>query len=205
MTINDLIYIHIPKTGGWSMHNTLKSVGFTKKNGHKFGGEIKGIMGDSFDDHFKFTIVRDPWSRLLSSYTFLSTGSDVHRPPEHKEFLTLGVQTFESFIHKLYEINKNEDDIYILPHNKTHRVNLFTLNQVNWVSGVDVNYIGYLGDLEESMNRINEMTGINIPIPPKGNTTKHDNPTDVYTTELIDIVSEMYHKDITKFNFKFND
>lgn len=209
MGINDIIYVHIPKTGGWSMTKSLSEHGLTKLYGHDFSKTIKGKIGDEFDSKFKFTVVRNPWDRLLSTYSFLTNGSDIHRPPESKQFDTLGVKSFTEFVHKLYDINKGTDDVYLLPHDEGNRVNLFTLNQVNWIlddeSGQLVDYVGKLSDLTKVITIINETNGLSLTVPPIGNTTKHGKSSDVYTTELVDMVSELYHKDITRFNFKFND
>jgi hypothetical protein len=133
MTINDLTYIHIPKTGGWSMCNTLKSVGYNDFYGHAFGRDI------NLDGKFVFTIVRNPWARLVSTYTFLIKGSDVHTPPESKIFKGLGINSFTEFVEYLYVNNKKSDDVYILPNNKGNGINLFTMNQVNWILNGDIN------------------------------------------------------------------
>lgn len=208
MDLNRLIYIHIPKTGGWSMANTLIGMGLRKMYEHDFSKTIKNRLGDEeFKKHFNFTIVRNPWDRLLSSYTFLTKGSNIHRPPESLTLDRLRIKSFEEFIDVLHKNTKDFGDAYLI--HGDNRINLHTLNQTNWVYDDDDNmlldYVGYLHELPKSIGELNEKTGLNIPIPKKDNITNHTSYTNVYTPKLIEKVSEIYHKDITKFKFKFDD
>ena len=209
MDLNQLMYIHIPKTGGWSMTNTLSGMGLKKMYEHDFSNTVKSRLGeDNFrDNFFKFTIVRNPWARLLSSYTFLTKGSNVHIPPESVTFNRLNIKSFEEFVDTLLKNTREFGEAYLIPGD--NRVNLFTLNQTKWVYDDEGNmlldYVGYLSKLSESIREINEKTGLNIPVPQKGNITNHDSYTNVYTPELIEKVSEIYHKDITNFKFSFDD
>ncbi len=218
-----LIHIHIPKTGGWSLQNTLIDYGVLNfQHEHKYATEIIDDIGlESFNNGFKFTIVRNPWARLLSSYTFVTKGSDVrqnhggYKPPEYVIFDRLGVKSFNDFIYKLRDINQNKDDVYITTKGNEGLTSLekdsngLTMNQTKWVldenSNRLVDYVGYLHKLEESIDELNKLTGLNIPIPPKGNVTKHVKYTEAYTPETRDIVAKLYEKDIKEFNFVFGE
>ena len=87
-----LIFVHIPKTAGtsvelalnlhgdWRRENLcnlfgqIKSQALLRKNltsnflQHLKLHEIQSFMGDEFADYEVFTVVRDPWTRFLSSF-----------------------------------------------------------------------------------------------------------------------------------------
>lgn len=84
------IFIHIPKCGGTSIENAL---GYDYKNNIGFNFEkkyqnITNIHPKHFklddydritkiDDYFTFTIIRNPWERMVSNYNFDITSNDV--------------------------------------------------------------------------------------------------------------------------------
>ena len=80
--ISDLhkcIFIHVPKAGGSSIEQS--SIFHDQRNetneyvgGHKTALEYKRVYPDKFDKYFKFTLVRNPYSRLVSAYFYLSRG-----------------------------------------------------------------------------------------------------------------------------------
>jgi len=107
------------------------------------------------------------------------------------------------------DVNKETDDCYVIPNDKHNRINLFTLNQVNWVVDNNgnsiVDYIGRMGCMDDSIKELFELTGIKLTSPKKLNVTKHSNFRDFYDDESISLVTNPYKKDITHFNVKFDD
>lgn len=117
------IFIHIPKTSGNSLSLFLKNVidndvvvknsimgknqGIniicekTKKDiKHKYIKYYKKMYGSKIDNYFKFTIVRNPYNRILSYY-FFTKGVNVFNRNEFIKF----VKHNNSFQHKY--INNN--------------------------------------------------------------------------------------------------
>ena len=99
------------------MSGALIKIGYNKRFGHATAKEIQLKVGNEYENMFKFTIIRNPWDRILSSYMFLKYGSDVHRNvaklPEHKIYNTLKVRNFDEFIHKLYHEFKTRNEVLI--------------------------------------------------------------------------------------------
>lgn len=78
-----LLFIHIPKTGGMSIRELLKDTLFYLEwgNRHLSSTEISNRLSKQlYDKLFKFTVVRNPYDRIVSYYYFMQT-DDTH--PEH--------------------------------------------------------------------------------------------------------------------------
>ena len=70
---NEALFIHIPKTAGISLRESLFHTSRFGK--HVRASFYKHYLGKTaFDHYFKFSLVRNPWSRLLSAYLFLQKG-----------------------------------------------------------------------------------------------------------------------------------
>lgn len=110
------IFIHIPKNAGQSIENVfLKLLGLTwetraplllRENDNENLGpprlahlraeeylNYKYISEDLFDNYFKFTFVRNPWSRMISFYKYLGYSKKM-------DFKTFLVKHFETKIFK---------------------------------------------------------------------------------------------------------
>lgn len=96
---DSVIFTHIPKTGGKSIKNTLKL-----KGSHTplfIYQEEK-----NFNKYYKFTFVRNPWDRLVSTFIFLSKGGYNAHDAISKIILIDTVEgNFSKFVNKLTNIN----------------------------------------------------------------------------------------------------
>ena len=72
----EIIFLHIPKTGGTTISKIFDvpflhdpNPGTTPTPQHLTCGMLRERVGDEkYDSYYKFTFVRNPWSRILSSY-----------------------------------------------------------------------------------------------------------------------------------------
>ena len=70
------VFIHIPKCAGTSIHRALGalherlSLPIDEKRYHKHTKaiDVRRILGPIWDNSFKFSIVRNPWDLMVSSY-----------------------------------------------------------------------------------------------------------------------------------------
>lgn len=66
------IFVHVPKCAGASVSNAIYGC---LGGGHTTLDQYLDVFEPAcIRNYFKFTIVRNPWSRLVSAYSFLSNG-----------------------------------------------------------------------------------------------------------------------------------
>ena len=138
-TKNKIIFIHIGKTGGSSITASLLSLqGITHtgkffsrdlkenyKAGHAHGSELKSYVesiGESWDDYYKFSIVRCPYTRLASHYKFFNYDKKMkwHDYLVDDERLNFEVPLMYDYIHEdgkclvddIFRFEDGFDDIY---------------------------------------------------------------------------------------------
>ena len=199
------IFIHIPKTGGSSIESVIWSkprspadlwMGFVDDfhNKYQTGGlqhllsrHIKLEVGnDVFDKYYKFTIVRNPWDKAASQYSFMSKREDL------RNFIDMKRDT--SF-KKYLELIKLKKHIQWEP-------------QVNFLKDADdklvVDYIGRFEQLSHCANEIFSHLGIaqtNLPHLHKSVRKPYQ---DYYDDESIEMIKEMYNEDINEFGYSYN-
>lgn len=70
---NKAIFIHIPKTAGTSIYNALGMD--VPPYTHVPARVLAAQHPQDFASSFRFTFVRDPWDRMVSTYEFLRNGT----------------------------------------------------------------------------------------------------------------------------------
>jgi len=93
----ECIFIHIPKSAGVSLNREL----FGNLGGaHRTVRIYKRVFGPStFKKYFKFTFVRNPYSRLLSAYRFLKRGGFCEKDRLWAEQNLAQFDSFRDFVH----------------------------------------------------------------------------------------------------------
>ena len=84
------IFIHINKTAGSSIEQALNSYGekrivpknntdfkMSKQSQHFNYKEYREFLGADYDDYFKFTVIRNPFDRIVSYYFGLNAITNV--------------------------------------------------------------------------------------------------------------------------------
>jgi len=176
------IFVHINKTGGTSVEAKLRKI--SKHHGNKHYNIIKyrnlANNEHGFENYFKFTIVRNPWDRLVSNYFFRKRR---------------GKSTSISF--KDWVVKNKFDGC-----NAKH-------TQLSWISDetgeLIIDFIGRFENLQEDFNIICERIGVPHQQLAHKNKSKHKHYTEYYDEETKQIVAEKYAKDIEYFGYKFGE
>jgi len=171
----NLIFIHIPKNGGTSITKWLRS----NLNGKK-GLIVHGGM-QHIDLDFKhateyptFAVVRNPWDRMVSTYEFKKTKTNLNL----------------SF----------RDWLYSTPDESSNWFS-FKTAQAAWLSTMPT-WLLRFENLNEEFKAIQKYTNCFLPLPHK-NATEHNKYTLYYTTETKKYVGRLFEEDIDLFKYRF--
>ena len=202
---NKSIFIHIPKTAGWTLHNILKRYADFHSAGHvgNFTRRVQQISERHYpskllkekylDSYFKFCFVRNPYDLLVSSYKWWKREPKSGR--KRKLYLEILDMSFKEFILKRAEF--------------INEVNTKKLGQHFWITNTDgnplVDFIGKFENLQKDFNIICDKIGIPHQLLPHHNKTKHKCYTEYYDDETREIVAEKYAKDIEYFGYEFGE
>jgi hypothetical protein len=203
MPVSDMyhaIFLHNPKTGGSTIQLLLEipqplinlayiqpgSTGMLVSIHHLTYRLIQQVVPPvKFQTYFKFTYVRNPWDRVVSTYHYDRRG--------FKRF-----DDFVDFIDWLYQ---NYDDTTIFDFPKFEPYLCFHLLRQHLFTGPDVmvyRFENFATDTADLLGRL----GINTDIP-KINTSEHRHYSHYYTDRTRDIIARVYADDIRQFNYTF--
>lgn len=143
------------------------------------------VTRKQYDSYFKFTFVRNSWSRAFSWYKgvmrddVLKKGLNIPNDCSFKEFL-----------------NNSIDQFHL-------RSQLFWIK--NRKGQIDMDFIGRYNRLEEDFAYVCDVLGIEIKGLPKMLIGDGQHYTDFYDDKMKDIIAERYREEIDLFKFKFGN
>ena len=185
------IFIHIPKTAGISLVRSI--FGDVTLEGHRPVSFYKQVFGNIYSDFFTFTVVRNPWDRLYSSYKFLQKGGiNIHDKNAFETHLSI-YKDFEDFVLK----GLNEKLISEITHFIPQHEFICDKN-----GKIIVDYFGKFENLNKLVDKINDILKSEFKLEHHNKTNKKDYK-DIYTTEMIEKVHQIYQKDIDIFEYSF--
>jgi hypothetical protein len=202
-----LIFIHIPKTGGTFIESRLQSLNTKIYNTKRiFGGHARYI---DFKDKIKdidvydiFSIVRNPYDRIISAYNYLKTRVNKGNPLDQKEWLGLkSPSSLTEFINAIYDEYK---------HNNLHYY-IHILQQVCFVRDNDdqikskilkyeylnMDFLKFIEKYKLNIEVYNELSKIYSKIDIK----KHYDYNKELSSNDINKINEIYHDDFELFNY----
>ncbi|WP_069300155.1 sulfotransferase family 2 domain-containing protein [Neptunicoccus sediminis] len=205
------IFVHIPKTGGTSLALALEQkamkddilIGDTPKaqqrrrrlkdvktSGrlwkHSKLADVYGLVDqDQLERYFVFTLVRNPWDRMVSYYHWLR-GQDFDHPAVT---LAKGVG-FSTFLN-----------------DRTTRASLSIDGAARYVSDRDgverCNLFLRLENLAEDIARLEAGVGVRLPQPPHENRSDRGPYQQYYSAADQALVADIFAADIARFAYQF--
>lgn len=186
------IFVHIPKNAGISVSYTL--FGNTGGSHRKIKDYMKIFSPNTFKKYYKFTFVRNPWDRLVSTYFFLKNGGLTEKD---KIWADANLATYKSF-KDFVENWLNEENIKKSLHFQQQYV--FLENEKGMIA---VDFIGRFENIDEDFRKITQVLKIDRKLG-KRNVSKRDaDYRKYYNNKTRAIVASVYNKDIELFNYKF--
>ena len=192
------IFIHIPRTAGTSIEYTLIGNDWWQINPqtkHIFSQTAKNLYKDYWDDYFKFSIVRNPWDRLISM-TRYSNFYNLHIKNQLID-LSHYVQNFPYCEIDSRSLSSFEDINFTTPNSLYQNI-----------LSPDIDFVVKFENLEDDMLFVFDQIKFpgklqNINCKTGNNEYKKLHYSNYYTNESKDIVFNIYKNDIKKFSFKF--
>ena len=183
------IFVHIPKAAGISINNALYgTMGFA----HAAVKDYQLVFSkNEFNDFFKFTIVRNPWDRMYSAYTFLKKGGINEYDEKFGQKLP---DSFEETVLEWLTPVSATSYYHFIP--QTYFLRSYTGKELC------VDFIGRFENLEEDFEKIKERVNISAKLEHK-NQTKKGSYKDVYSKRMINKVADIYRTDIELLKYSF--
>jgi hypothetical protein len=169
------VFIHIPKNAGTSIETLFANSSFRiQPYKHANIHEIKRKFPSVYDSYRKFTIIRNPYSKMVSWYFYLKRNLGEH-------YEVLGFNEWVKDPSRFWHV---DDPAYFLDPQHT------------WVD--DTVSIVKFENLNVELSEFFEEE-VNLPVINKSN---HDHYSTYYDKESLDIVYERYKEDFKKYNYK---
>ena len=196
------VFIHIPRTGGSSIERSFRNPPGLGKAKHCYPHEIISFP----KDFFKFTIVRNPWDRLLSYYRWRMKASCLHVPENERELGNKSFKTWLNFIREQREALESNNDETALDKD----FNAAIIDQHQYVFNndlVNMDYVGRYETLQRDYDNVCEIIGAPKKVLGRFLCTSNNSSshfTKSYDDETRRIVADLYRKDIEYFNYNFS-
>ncbi len=180
------IFIHINKTAGTSIGN---AIGLPIKH-HRTAREVIARIGkDKWNTAYKFTLVRNPWDKVVSHYEY--------RRKRNKTEVASRNIPFSDWVKKTYG---QEKDLFYYNNPRAFQP------QVEWLKDdegkISIDFIGKFETINEDFDQIKKAIGLEAELPHL-NPTKRDGYQSYYDDETREIVTHWFREDIEVFGYRF--
>jgi hypothetical protein len=190
-----VVFVHVPRTAGTSVTSTL----YGRFIGHFGLTDLIAVAGAEVLDLPRFTVVRNPWDRLVSAWSFARAGGGasrhgavrVHRP---EQYAVAEFDTFASFVEQWLALRDPAklDGIFRPQHS-------YLLDDAGQL---DFSHVGHLEQMGRTEAWLTEVLARPIAFGHQ-NASPRSDYRDYYTPRLRDQVAELYARDIELLGYEF--
>lgn len=181
------IFIHINKTAGTSIG---KAIGLPIKD-HLMATEVIARIGiDKWNAAYKFTVVRNPWDKVVSHYEY--------RRKKNKTQIASRNISFTDWVKMTYGEEKNT---FYYNNPRSFQP------QVDWLKDIEgkisMDFIGKFESINKDFNHIRDVIGLDATLPHL-NASNRVSYQSYYDDETRDIVAHWFREDIEEFGYSFS-
>ena len=200
------IFVHINKCAGSSVNYSLRRVGHLKTRHEPLRLIQQKHEIDNLDDFFKFSFVRNPWSKMLSFYNYHA----------NKRYWDLGwpwdrdnAPEFKDFIKQIYDPAFPWRKVFPKSRKRKSPVPIRVANSYDFLTDVsgelNMDFIGRVENMTEDFKFVREKLGLVV----KGPKCLNRSPklkahySEYYDDESKELVAKFFSKDIEYFGYEF--
>ncbi|MCX2780154.1 sulfotransferase family 2 domain-containing protein [Microbulbifer thermotolerans] len=213
------IFIHVPKAAGtsitklFSQYTTFKDleIGATEfgekiqsaykerfgLSKHSTANRIKDIVGSHWESFFKFSFVRNPYSRAFSIYNFLRQWEGC---PDKYKLDIRRFSSFEEFVTSGYWDRNPGPDYIFMPQ-------AYWLTDQNDKDQIMVDFVGKVEELDKIVGyifeRISENSHVEEVKVPFLNVSKGPPKINTFSSSVIQCINKKYARDFELFGYEF--
>ena len=200
----NITFLHIPKTAGTSIRQWLhENKGNSSEIPWEFLPKLSTIKKKQLNDTV-FTVVRNPWDRMVSIYFFLQSSYIKEKLGKRNtdDILTINKNienvkelcgiSFNKFVEKINNFNN------FYGYKNWYRV---AEPQMSWLD-FNTDFILKFENLNQDFKKVQNMFNNYNPLPVLNNTV-HDFYKLYYNTDTKKIVAKLYSKEIDLFKYTF--
>lgn len=189
------MFIHVPKAAGTSINQAL----YGRFMGHARASDIEKWGSVRLRALPRFSVVRNPWDRLVSAYRFAKRGRGIGkavagmRDPE--QYRVPEFDTFERFVHE-----------WLVPRDIARIDPVFqpqSLFVCDRGKELIVDHVGRLEDLRPTYAFIDDKLGEQVGFDRQNRSGAEIDYRSFYTPGLVALVGQIYQEDIARFGYDF--
>lgn len=181
----DFIFVHINKTAGSSIEEAL-GLRFRHRTARQIIGEI-GL--EKWRNCFTFAVVRNPWDKVLSHYSY--------RVQTDQTGMGDGCVGFSEWVREAY--GKRNPRFYDKP--------MMFMPQADWISDVEgrilVNFVAHFENLQADFDNVCARIGRDPVMLPHRKQSRHGDYRGYYDAESRGIVADWFRRDLEQFEYDF--
>lgn len=200
----NLLYIAVPKAATRSILEVLLRESADNSSPTVFEGDIASLMRKhpAVGSFFKFTFVRNPWSRTTSCYRDKIMIVDPVRQARHLN-MRYGLETGMPFAAFVEWLNSAEgsDDVA-----DRHWMSQYRILAYDQPDLIQYDFVGRFERLEDDYRALQVATGLALPDLP--HRLKTQGPKDyrlLYDDRTAELVARRYARDIELFDYRFDE
>lgn len=191
-----IVFVHVPKVAGASVNEVL----YGRLMGHFTIQQFRRWAPEDVGQLPTFSLVRNPWDRIVSAYRFVCTGrgvgGNVTAAIRHKSrYSGSAFSSFERFVFEWLAPRRTEvlDGVF-------RPQSLYLLDSDGKVA---LTHVGRLERMQETEQWLSETLCRKVLIPHNNRSGYDLSYRGSYTPKLIQAVSEIYADDINLFGYDF--
>ena len=195
MLAQKCLFIHIPKCAGIAVSNALFNC--------RAGGHLPlRLLNNAFPPQqynrlFKFTVVRNPYARLLSAYSFLSSGGLTNEDAAWSARVLSAYGNFSEFVEGWLTPDRAQRTLHFRPQSWFLKIPGQEIS--------DIDFIAHQETLSTDFDRLCQRLGIiNASLGLHNRSPSHEaDYRALYSARARQIATDVYQEDLERFGYSF--